>query len=34
VSDNAIKQSGLKLATGQEHFTERAFVPKVGNAAE
>jgi ectoine hydroxylase-related dioxygenase (phytanoyl-CoA dioxygenase family) len=34
VGDVAIKQVGLKLATGNEHFTETAFVPKVGNAAE
>jgi hypothetical protein len=34
VADGAIKQVGLRLASGTEHFTERAFVPKVGNAAE
>jgi ectoine hydroxylase len=34
VPDKAIKAAGLKLATGAEHFTERPFVPKVGDAAE
>jgi ectoine hydroxylase len=33
VPDGAIKAAGLKLATGDEHFTERPFVPKVGSAA-
>ena len=34
VEDGALKAVGLKLASGSEHFTERPFVPKVGNAAE
>jgi ectoine hydroxylase len=29
VPDSAVKQAGLRFATGSEHFTSRPFVPKV-----
>jgi ectoine hydroxylase len=34
VLDSAIKQAGLKLASGSEHFTARPFVPRVNAGAE
>lgn len=34
VPDDAIKQVGLRLASGTEHFTSRPFVPSVGAAAK
>ena len=32
VPDEAVKQAGLRLASGDEHFTSRPFVPKVALA--
>ena len=32
VPDTAVREAGLRFATGEEHFTSRAFVPKVAQA--